>query len=170
MDGHGAPDEQEALCRSFSLNTWGLALILAAVIFGATFAGLWIGRSLRDRGDTAGTPRSLAGVPAGRGGADPGVRVDLAVGRYEARKAAVVDDANAIGTAAGVDAVDGDRAGCQPAGETLPEPIRSNSLQRLKTYTDTEIVLSDAVPVEPTALIAQRASMDYPQRPPARHR
>ena len=54
--------------------------------------------------------------------------------------------------------------------KTLPEPIRSNSLQRLKTYTDTEIVLSDAVPVEPTALIAQRASMDYPQRPPARHR
>ena len=163
MDGHGAPDEQEALCRSFSLNTWGLALILAAVIFGATFAGLWIGRSLRDRGDTAGTPRSLAGVPAGRGGADPGVRVDLAVGRYEAHKAAVVDDANAIGTAAGVDAVDGDRAGCQPAGEN---PARTHPLQLAAAaqdlYTDTEIVLSDAVPVEPTALIAQRASMELP--------
>ena len=36
----------------FSLNAWVLALILGAVIFGATFLGLWIGRSLRDRGDT----------------------------------------------------------------------------------------------------------------------
>ena len=40
----------------FSLNTGVLALILAAVIFGATFAGLWIGRSLRDRGDTLREP------------------------------------------------------------------------------------------------------------------
>ena len=57
----------------------------------------------------------------------------LAVGRYEARKAAVVDEANAIGTT-------------NLRAQTLPEPLRSSSLQLLKTYTDTEIALSDAVP------------------------
>ena len=159
MDGHGAPDEQEAMFRSLSsLNTWVLALILAAVIFGATFVGLWIGRSLRDRGDTLREPLAvLQGSLLAVVGLILAFGLTLAVGRYEARKAAVVDDANAIGTT-------------NLRAQTLPEPIRSNSLQLLKTYTDTEIVLSDAVPVEPTALIAQRASMDYPQRPPARHR
>ena len=41
--------------------------------------------------------------------------------------------------------------------KTLPEPIRSNSLQRLKTYTDTEIVLSDAVPGSDESVAAAAA-------------
>jgi len=64
VDGQAAPDEQEAMCRSLSsLNTWVLALILAAVIFGATFVGLWIGRSLRDRGDTLREPLAVLQGP-----------------------------------------------------------------------------------------------------------
>ena len=118
----------------FSLNTWVLALILAAVIFGATFAGLWIGRSLRDRGDTLREPLAvLQGSLLAVVGLILAFGLTLAVGRYEARKAAVVDDANAIGTT-------------NLRAQTLPEPIRSTSLQLLKTYTDTEIALSDAVP------------------------
>ena len=145
LAGHGAPDDQEALCRSFSLNTWGLALILAAVIFGATFAGLWIGRSLRDRGDTLREPLAvLQGSLLAVVGLILAFGLTLAVGRYEARKAAVVDDANAIGTT-------------NLRAQTLPEPIRSNSLQLLKTYTDTEIVLSDAVPGSDESVAAAAA-------------
>jgi hypothetical protein len=105
----------------FSLNTWVLALILAAVIFGGTFAGLWIGRSLRDRGDTLREPLAvLQGSLLAVVGLILAFGLTLAVGRYEARKAAVVDDANAIGTT-------------NLRAQTLPESIRSNSLQLLKT-------------------------------------
>ena len=57
----------------------------------------------------------------------------LAVGRYESRRAAVVDDANAIGTT-------------YLRAETLQEPIRTQSLRLLVRYTDTSIRLSNAIP------------------------
>jgi len=132
----------------FSLNTGVLALILAAVIFGATFAGLWIGRSLRDRGDTLREPLAvLQGSLLAVVGLILAFGLTLAVGRYEARKAAVVDDANAIGTT-------------NLRAQTLPEPIRSDSLQMLKTYTDTEIALSDAVPGSDESVAAAAAGSD----------
>ena len=132
----------------FSLNTGVLALILAAVIFGATFAGLWIGRSLRDRGDTLREPLAvLQGSLLAVVGLILAFGLTLAVGRYEARKAAVVDDANAIGTT-------------NLRAQTLPEPIRSDSLQMLKTYTDTEIALSAAVPGSDESVAAAAAGSD----------
>ena len=57
----------------------------------------------------------------------------LAVGRYESRRAAVVDDANAIGTT-------------YLRAQTLAEPVRTRSLDLLARYTDTSIRLSEAVP------------------------
>jgi hypothetical protein len=133
---------------AFLLNTGILAVILAAVIFGATFAGLWIGRSLRDRGDTLREPLAvLQGSLLAVVGLILAFGLTLAVGRYEARKAAVVDDANAIGTT-------------NLRAQTLPKPIRSNSLQLLKTYTDTEIALSDAVPGSDESVAAAAAGSD----------
>jgi hypothetical protein len=57
----------------------------------------------------------------------------MAVGRYEARRAAVVDEANTIGTT-------------YLRAQTLPQPIRTDSMRLLRSYTDTRIALSDAVP------------------------
>jgi hypothetical protein len=57
----------------------------------------------------------------------------LAVGRYESRRAAVVADANAIGTT-------------YLRAQTLAEPVRTRSLDLLARYTDTSIRLSEAVP------------------------
>ena len=57
----------------------------------------------------------------------------LAVGRYESRRAAVVDDANTIGTT-------------YLRAQTLAEPVRSQSLDLLRRYTDTSIRLSHSVP------------------------
>ena len=57
----------------------------------------------------------------------------MAVGRHESRRAAVVEDANAIGTT-------------YLRAQTLPEPVRSRSLDLLVRYTDTSISLSRSVP------------------------
>jgi hypothetical protein len=57
----------------------------------------------------------------------------LAVGRYESRRAAVVEDANAIGTT-------------YLRAQTLAEPVRTRSLELLARYTDTSIRLSDTIP------------------------
>src|SRR4029077_6048832 len=53
----------------------------------------------------------------------------LAVGRYESRRTSVVDDANAIGTT-------------YLRAQTLPEPIRTRSLERLERHTGSSIPLS----------------------------
>ena len=57
----------------------------------------------------------------------------LAMGRYESRRAALVDETNAIGTT-------------YLRAQTLSEPIRTSSLELLRDYTDTSIALSHSVP------------------------
>ena len=57
----------------------------------------------------------------------------MAVGRYDGRRAAVVDDANAIGTT-------------YLRAQTLREPMRSRSLAELVHYADASLRLSHAVP------------------------
>jgi hypothetical protein len=57
----------------------------------------------------------------------------MAVGRYDARRAAVVDEANAIGTT-------------YLRAQTLGEPVRTESLDALVHYTDAEIRLAESVP------------------------
>ena len=68
----------------------------------------------------------------------------LAVGRYENRRASVVEEANAIGTT-------------YLRAQTLAEPMRSRSLQLLTAYTDTSIRLAQAVP---SSAAAKRALAD----------
>ena len=57
----------------------------------------------------------------------------MAVGRHDSRRAAVVDETNAIGTT-------------YLRAQTLAEPMRARSLDLLERYTDTSITLSNEVP------------------------
>ena len=59
--------------------------------------------------------------------------LSLAIGRYETRRAAVVDDANTIGTT-------------YLRAQTLAEPVRTRSLELLRRYADEAIRLSHEVP------------------------
>ena len=118
----------------FTLNSWQLALVLAAILFGATAIGLIAGRSLSHHAETLREPfgvvqaalLTLVGLLLA-------FTLAMAVTRYEARRAAVVDESNAIGTA-------------YLRAQTLREPTRSASLRLYPTYADASIALSDAVP------------------------
>jgi len=132
----GSPSERakSSLFGRFKLNSWELALIIFGVVFGATLLGLGAGRYLRAHSETLREPfgvmqAALLGLVA----LILAFGLSLAVGRYEARRAAVVDDANAIGTA-------------YLRAQTLAEPTRSRSLALFVRYTDTSIRLSKTVP------------------------
>jgi hypothetical protein len=118
----------------FRLSDWELALLTFAVIFGVTLVGLAGGRFLRKHSETLREPFGvLQTALLGLVGLILAFGLTLAVGRYESRRAAVVDDANAIGTT-------------YLRAQTLTEPIRSRSLPLLVRYTDTSIRLSQAIP------------------------
>src|SRR3954471_4491979 len=118
----------------FSLNSWLLSLVLVGILFGSVGLGLLAGRALRQHAETLREPfgvvqaavLTLVGLLLAFG-------LAMAVTRYEARRAAVVDDANTIGTA-------------YLRAQTLQEPIRSRSLPLYVQYTDASIRLSGAVP------------------------
>ena len=117
----------------FRLSSWELALILLAVVLGATALGLVLGRYLRHHSEHLREPFGvLQAALLGLVGLVLAFGLALAVGRYESRRAAVVDDANAIGTT-------------YLRAETLQEPIRTKSLRLLVRYTDTSIRLSNAI-------------------------
>ena len=123
----------------FSLNSWQLALVLASITFGATLAGIVLGRYLSHHAATLREPvgtvqaalLTLVGLVLAFG-------LAMAVGRYDSRRAAVVDDANAIGTT-------------YLRAQLLAEPVRSRSLPLFAAYTDASIDLSEAVPGSPAA-------------------
>jgi hypothetical protein len=118
----------------FRLSTLELALILAAVVFGTTGLGFILGRYLRGRSEHLREPLGVVQAALlGLVGLILAFGLALAVGRYEARRAAVVDDANAIGTT-------------YLRAQTLAEPVRTQSLERLVRYVDTSIRLSRSVP------------------------
>jgi hypothetical protein len=123
----------------FRLSSLELVLILSAVIFGATCLGLSLGRYVHHRAEHLREPLGvLQSALLGLVGLVLAFGLALAVGRYETRRAAVVDDANDIGTT-------------YLRAQTLPEPIRTRSLRLLVRYTDTSIRLSHAVPMSDKA-------------------
>lgn len=118
----------------FRFSTPVLVLVVFSVVLGCTLAGIGLGRYLRERGE--GIREPLGVVQAALIGFVALILafgLTMAVGRYDARRAAVVDEANAIGTT-------------YLRAQTLVEPLRSESLQLLRRYTDGRIALSDAVP------------------------
>jgi hypothetical protein len=118
----------------FEVPTFALWLIVFAIVLGATGLGLLAGRVLRRHSDHL---REPVGVVQGALLAFVALilafGLSLAVGRYEARRAATVDEANAIGTT-------------YLRAQTLFEPQRSRSLALLRPYADATIRLSHEVP------------------------
>ena len=104
------------------------------MVVGATALGALLGRYLRHRSETLREPiAALQAALLGVVGLILAFGLALAVGRYASRRAAVVEDANRIGTT-------------YLRAQTLAEPVRSQSLDLLRRYTDTSIRLSESVP------------------------
>ena len=83
----------------FRLDSWELALIIFGVVSGVTVVCLVVGVYLRRHSETL--RESFGALQAALLGLVALILafgLTLAVGRYESRRAAVVDDANAIGT------------------------------------------------------------------------
>ena len=118
----------------FSLPRWAVALVIFAVVGGVGVAGAIAGRYLRRHTDALREPIGvLQAALLGVVGLILAFGLSLAVGRYENRRAAVVDDANTIGTT-------------YLRAQMLAEPQRTESLDLLRRYTDLAIELSHEVP------------------------
>jgi hypothetical protein len=118
----------------FSLPTWAVALLLAAIIGGATGGGFAVGRYLRKHQATLREPFGvLQGALLGVVGLILAFGLTLAVGRYEDRRAATVTEANAIGTT-------------YLRAQLIAEPQRTRSIALLRNYTDLALQVSKEVP------------------------
>src|SRR3954451_18336440 len=118
----------------FRLSTLALALLLFAVILGATAVGLLIGRSVRHKAESLREPFGvMQAALLGFMGLVLAFGLSLAVGRYEDRRAAVVEEGNALGTT-------------YLRAQTIPEPSRTRSLVLLRHYTDASIDITKTVP------------------------
>jgi hypothetical protein len=131
-----------------SLSSLELALVVTAILFGATGVGIWIGVVLSRRTTELKEPlgivqASLIGLVA----LLLAFGLTMAVGRYETRRSAVVLEANAIGTT-------------YLRAQTLGEPMRTESLELLKRYGDARIALSDSVPDSGKFEDASKQSVD----------
>ena len=118
----------------FRLSSTALMVVLLLIIVGSALVGQFVGRSRREHHhglrESSGV---LQGALLGFMGLVLAFGLSLALGRYEDRRAAVVDDANTIGTT-------------YLRAQTLSEPMRSRSLPLLVKYTDAELRLTDEVP------------------------
>ena len=118
----------------FALTSWELLLLVFAVVFTASGAGVLAGRALRKRSDTYREPiGAIQGALLGVVGLVLAFGLSLAVGRYQDRRADVVADANAIGTT-------------YLRAQTIAEPQRTQSLALLRSYNDLAIKITFEVP------------------------
>jgi hypothetical protein len=118
----------------FRLSSLELWLLIFAIVLGTTILGIVVGHRLRAHAEVLREPFGvLQAALLGLVALILAFGLTLAVGRYDARRAAVVDTANAIGTT-------------YLRAQTLPEPMRTRSLQLLERYADATIRLSESVP------------------------
>src|SRR5262245_23668497 len=111
-----------------------MALVLAAAVLGATAIGVFLGHRAHHLSDTLKEPFGvLQGALLGVVGLILAFGLSLAVTRYEDRRAAVVDEANTIETT-------------YLRAQTLPEPMRSRSMDILRTYTESAVSLTNYIP------------------------
>ena len=97
----------------FRLSTWSFGSAIAAVVLGFVALGYVVGVALRSRAEKLREPIGVVqGALLALVGLILAFGLTLAIGRYDGRRGAVVDDANAIGTA-------------YLRAQTLAEPERS---------------------------------------------
>ncbi len=108
--------------------------MLFGVTFGATAIGAFVGRRVHHLSESLSEPFGiLQGAMLGVVGLILAFGLSLALSRYEDRRAAIVDEANKIGTT-------------YLRAQTLAEPVRSRSLHLLVVYTQSAVRLSEYVP------------------------
>jgi hypothetical protein len=118
----------------FRLSSLELGLLIFGIVLGTTLVGVVAGHRLRPHADALREPVGvLQAALLGLVALLLAFGLTLAVGRYDARRAAVVETANAIGTT-------------YLRAQTLREPTRTRALEDLERYTDVTIRLSEAVP------------------------
>lgn len=118
----------------FRLSSWELGLLILAVVGTATLLGFATGRYLRKHSETLREPFGvLQAALLGVVGLILAFGLTLAVGRYEDRRAATVDEANAIGTT-------------YLRAQLIAEPARSRSLELLRRYTTLAVGITDEIP------------------------
>lgn len=118
----------------FSLPSWALALLVLAVIGGATWAGYAVGRHFHEHHAALKEPFGvLQGALLGVVGLILAFGLSLALGRYEDRRAAAVSEANAIGDT-------------YLRAQLLAEPARTSSIRLLRRYTDLALQISKEIP------------------------
>src|SRR4051812_4022200 len=135
-----------------SLSSLELALVVIAILFGATGLGIWVGRALSRH--KSGLKEPLGIMQAALVGFVAlllAFGLTMAVGRYQARRDAVVLEANAIGTT-------------YLRAQTLAEPMRTQSLELLKRYAEARIALSNSVPDSSHFQVASRQSVEIQNR------
>jgi hypothetical protein len=118
----------------FRLSTLALALVLVAMVGGAAAVGTVIGRRLRARPDSSHqTVGTVQATLLGLVGLVLAFGLTMAVGRYDNRRAIVVQEANDIGTTF-------------LRAQMLAEPSRRTSIELLRQYADVAVDLADQVP------------------------
>lgn len=118
----------------FSVTTPGLVLLLTVAAGVSIAVGVRLGAWLRGRSpERQGSIGVIQGALFGLIGLLLAFGLSMAVGRYEHRRAAMVDEANAIGTVV-------------LRGELLAEPFRSQSLALLRPYTEASVEFSEVQP------------------------
>lgn len=118
----------------FGMPNVVLILLIVLMVGGSIGLGVGVGRVLRtdetERRESVGV---VQGALLGLVGLLLAFGLSMAVARYDARRAVVVQEANSIGTT-------------YLRAQMLPEPTRTESMQLLREYTDLAIALADAVP------------------------
>ena len=118
----------------FELGTAALFLLLTAIMLGVSGAGMAIGTRLRGRSEEGKNSVGVVqGALLGLVGLMLALGLTMSVGRYEDRRVAVVQEANAIGTT-------------YLRAQLLAEPQRSSSLELLREYADSAVDLAQQVP------------------------
>ncbi len=118
----------------FRMSTVTLAVVLVVIVGGAAAIGTVIGRRIRARSDAG--HESVGVVQAtllGLVGLLLAFGLTMAVGRYDTRRAIVVQESNDIGTT-------------YLRAQMLAEPSRTSSLDLLTRYADIAVDLANQVP------------------------
>jgi hypothetical protein len=135
----------------FRMSTLTLALVLFIIVGATVTIGTLIGRRARDRPGVRHEPVGVVqGVLLGLVGLLLAFGLTMAVGRYDARRALVVHEADTIGTT-------------YLRAQLLAEPTRSASLDVLQQYAAVATELADQVPGS-VAFDGARTQMDDLQR------